>query len=263
MTIGAKRLHFSGWCRLVSVLLFCGPLPGTVASEGEPPTSCEHCHSDQRNFVQYKKIFWYYRDWLNSPHHLNGLTCDDCHGGDPQASSMEDAHKGVLPVSDPRSQLFYRNQPETCGECHKKETKQFRESEHYKGLKDHVDAPTCSTCHEAMNRKPYYREMVENTCRICHYENNRDGLPMVAGKATEILHRLNVSKGYMNWTRIYYQSQGWPGDSKKFVQSLSRKYNAIIAQGHSFDLENTEQASIELLTELKAVYRKTADEVEA
>ena len=31
----------------------------------------------------------------------------------------------------------------------------------------------------------------------------------------------------------------------------------------SFDLENTEQASIELLTELKAVYRKTADEVEA
>jgi hypothetical protein len=262
MTIAARRLYFSGWYCLVGVLLFCGPLTGPIAGEGETQTSCENCHSEQRNFVQYKKIFWYYRDWLNSPHHQNGLTCDDCHGGDPTASDMQEAHKGVLPVSDPRSRLFYKNQPETCGECHKKETKQFRESEHYKGLKDHLDAPTCSTCHAAMNRKPYYQEMVENTCRICHYENNPDDLPMVAGKATEILHRLNVSKGYMNWTRTYYRSKGWPDDSREMVESLASSYAAIIAQGHSFDLENTDQASIDLLSRLKAVYQLTEDRVE-
>ncbi len=66
----------------------------------------------------------------------------------------------------------------------------------------------------------------------------------------------------MNWTRTYYRSKGWPDDSKEMVESLARTYAAIIAQGHSFDLENTDQASIDLLSRLKAVYQLTEDRVE-
>lgn len=261
MCIRAKgRPSAFRWHHLVGVFAVCLLLPGAFA--GEAPGSCEGCHGDPKYFVQYQKLFRYYQDWLTSPHRQAGLSCDDCHGGDPRASDMAAAHKGILPVSDPRSGLFYRNQPDTCGECHDKEATQFKESDHYKGLKEQIGTPTCTTCHSAMNRKPYYRDMVENTCRVCHYENNRDELPMVADKANEILHRLNIAKGYMNWTRIYYESRGWPDDSKGLVNSLSRQYEAIITQGHTFDLKNTDQASIELLANLKAVYQRTADQVQ-
>lgn len=261
MGVRAKgRSSAARWGQLPGVLFVCLLLPSAVA--GEPSTGCENCHSDQKYFVEYQKLFRYYQDWLTSPHKQGGLTCDDCHGGDPLANDMDSAHKGILPLSDPRSGLFYRNQPDTCGECHNKEATQFRESDHYKGLKDRIGTPTCTTCHAAMNRKPYYRDMVEQTCRVCHYENNKDELPMVADKANEILHRLNIAKGYMNWTRTHYLSRGWPGDSQALVESLGRQFDAIITQGHTFDLENTDQASIELLANLKAIYQETADEVQ-
>jgi hypothetical protein len=251
---GAGRRSIAG--------IFCLAILLPCATAGEQLTGCETCHGDEKYFVQCRKIYQYYRDWLTSPHKEANLTCDDCHGGDPEATDKESAHQGILPVTDPRSGLYYRNQPDTCGECHKRQARQFKESDHYKGLEDHIGTPTCTTCHAAMNRRPYYRDMVEQTCRVCHYEDNEDDLPLVADRANEILHRLNISKGYMNWTRVYYQSKGWPADSKALVDSLRRDYDAIISHGHTFDLEKTEQASLELLTKLKAIYKLVAEEVE-
>lgn len=263
-TSTSRRLAFTQWQCLVGLLLFLGLLPGAAVAEAEakPPNSCVTCHSDRNFFVRHKKLFFYYRDWLKSSHYLSGMTCDQCHGGNPLANTMQDAHQGALPVSDPASRLFYKNQPETCGECHENEAEQFKLSKHYKNLRDELGAPSCSTCHEAMNLSPYSHEIVENTCRLCHYENNKEGLPMVAGKASDILHRLNISKGYLNWTRLYYRSKDWPGNSKQLVASLARAYDAIVTQGHSFDLENTEQVSVDLLSRLKDVYRQTEDRIE-
>ena len=259
MRIGTKS-RIDGGLRhcLLGTLAVC---LSASASAGDS-TSCEDCHSDPKFFVEYQKLYRYYQDWLSSPHRRGGVTCDDCHGGDPAAPEKVDAHEGVMPVSDPRSGLFYRNQPETCGECHKKESRQFEQSEHYRALVNQHGAPTCSTCHSAMNRKPYYRDIVENTCRVCHYENNDDDLPPVADKANEILHRLNIAKGYMNWTRTHFQAMGWPGETRQLVKSLTDKYQAIITRGHTFELEDTEQASIDLLSRLKAVYRQTEEEVQ-
>jgi nitrate/TMAO reductase-like tetraheme cytochrome c subunit len=254
------RPYAAGW-RLVLAALAVWLFASGVAAE-EAPTGCETCHSDKKYFFEYQKLYRYYQDWLTSPHKKGGVTCDDCHGGDPLAHDKDTAHQGILPVSDTRSALFYRNQPDSCGECHKRQATQFKESAHYKGLKGQIGTPTCTTCHAAMNRRPYYRDLVENTCRVCHYENNPDGLPMVANQANQILHRLNVAKGYMNWTRTHYQFRGWPDDSKDLVDAMSREYDAIITQGHTFDLENTDQASIELLTKLKDIYHRTADELE-
>lgn len=250
----------SAWaCLCAPALLLLG---AACYAAGEPPTGCETCHGDRKYFVQHRKIYQYYQDWLTSPHKRGGVDCDDCHGGDPEAADAADAHRGILPVSNPGSGLYYKKQPETCGECHKKQAKQFKESSHYKGLREQLGTPTCTTCHSAMNRKPYFRDMVQQTCRVCHYENNKDDLPLVADKANEILHRLNISKGYMNWTRVYYQSKGWPGESRALVDSLADEYDAIITYGHTFDLKNTDKASIDLLSRLKATYRRVKQEVQ-
>ncbi len=52
-------------------------------------------------------------DFLEDDPH-GEIACVDCHGGNPEASSFEEAHKGV--VKDPS----WPDPVKTCGECHEK-----------------------------------------------------------------------------------------------------------------------------------------------
>lgn len=239
----------------------------TVGVWAAPLSECENCHKDERYFVEDKKVFNYYQDWLHSPHKQAGLDCSDCHGGDPKATEKTAAHVGIFSVTDPRSKVNFLNQSETCGRCHKEETNQFKASHHYRRLEKHEllipthgHAPSCSTCHLAMNRKPYYKTIVEQTCSFCHYENNDAELPMVARETNEILHRLNVSKGYLSWTQLYYKSKGWPESSKEEVDRLISQYQGIVTDLHSFRMRKTEKTSVDLLAQLKQVFAKVAAE---
>ncbi|MDH3695480.1 MAG: cytochrome c3 family protein [Gammaproteobacteria bacterium] len=221
--------------------------------------NCENCHKDAKFFVENRKVHQYYQDWLTSPHKAAGLACNDCHGGDPQSKEADSAHQGVFSTSDSRSRVFYQQQPQTCGECHAVETELFEQSDHYQGLLDHADAPTCSTCHRAMNRRPYYQDLIENTCRTCHYENNEDDLPLVADRAEQILHRMNVSKGYLNWSSLYFRSNDWPNDSKTTIDALETEFHDILAVVHRFNLRRSDRASVELLTKLKLLYQQVLE----
>ena len=200
---------------------------------------------------------------MTSPHREAGITCEQCHGGEPGKSVKREAHVGVLGVSDPKSRVFYRNQPETCGKCHAPVVSQFTRSAHYKALHGDVAAPDCSTCHRAMNRKPYFHDIVENACRSCHSDTVSGQQQSVVDQAHEILHRLNIAKGYLGWTTVYYQSKGWPDDTQQKLTSLREKYHDILATGHSFDLPKSDRASIELLTELKLIFRQAWSERQA
>ena len=233
-----------------------------TALAAETETSCVTCHSSQRFFVENKKLYNYYRDWLGSPHKEAGLSCFDCHGGDPAAAEKSDAHRGMYPPSDPRSRVNYRNQVATCGgNCHGKEAEQFKASKHYRRLQDQnrLGVPSCSTCHRVMNRKPYYGEIVEITCQVCHYEGNEQDLPLVTRRADETLHRLNIAKGYLNWTRLYYESENWPGNSRREVEAVEEAYQKILANIHRFHITRWGWDTIDLLTELKRLYKQAGD----
>jgi cytochrome b subunit of formate dehydrogenase len=68
------------------------------------------------------------------------------HGG-PSCSDCHTAHS-PLQVSDPESSIHRSNVPDTCGECHRKISRQFSRSIH--GLAAHagvVDSPVCTDCH--------------------------------------------------------------------------------------------------------------------
>lgn len=242
---------------LLSVLLV------TVAALPAAANTCETCHSQHKFFSQNKRVYDYYQDWLTSPHREAGITCEQCHGGNPKASDKQKAHMGVQGVSDPNSRVFYQNQPKTCGTCHARVAEQFTHSAHYRALHENVAAPDCSTCHRAMNRKPYFHDIVENACRTCHSTISPDQERPVAELAHEILHRLNISKGYLGWTLVYYESKGWPEQTKQELTTLREKYHDILATGHSFDLQRSEQASVELLAELKIIFRKAWSERQA
>ncbi|MDH3350735.1 MAG: hypothetical protein OEM51_04250 [Gammaproteobacteria bacterium] len=132
--------------------------------------SCISCHQRSDYFAQYPKLHEYYQQFLASPHKLAGVTCDDCHGGNARAESVELAHVGVLPMNNKNSAVHYQKQPETCGQCHDDKRRQFLKSKHYAALMDQRAAPTCTTCHPAMSRRPELRSIVVNACRNCHGE---------------------------------------------------------------------------------------------
>ncbi len=53
------------------------------------------------------------------------INCEDCHGGDPEAAGMQDAHKGM--VADPT----FPDPSSACGDCHDEITEDAGQSPHY------------------------------------------------------------------------------------------------------------------------------------
>ena len=242
------RIRFAlGSALLLSSLVFS-------ASAQAAENGCIGCHQQSDFFAQYPKLYKYYQQYQVSPHQKAGVTCDNCHGGNASASSANSAHVGVLPMNDKRSALHYQKQPGTCGQCHSDKREQFVQSKHYAALMDQRAAPTCSTCHPAMSRRPELRSIVLNACRNCHGEGNSEGLPLIADQAESVFSQLNIAGGLLGWTRIHYESHDWPEGSRKLVQELESTHGEILNLVHQFDLQQTEGAVIDLLGKLREIF---------
>jgi len=230
---------------LISVYPICAIAAGN---------SCINCHQQPDFYAQYPKLYEYFQLYQESPHKQAGVTCDDCHGGNASANSERLAHVGVLLMNNKSSTLYNERQPETCGKCHRDKQRQFVQSKHYAALMDHRAAPTCTTCHPAMSRRPELRSIVLNACRNCHSEGNSQNLPLIADKAEDVFQKLNIAGGLLGWTRIHYESHDWPDDSKQHVLDLEERHREIITRIHQFDLEQTETETIGLLADLRNIF---------
>jgi len=146
-------------------------------------SSCIECHSklEDTRLSAPAKLF------DNDVHHARGLSCNDCHGGDPNADTKEGA-------KDPRK--GYLGKPKTldipayCGKCHSDATlmkkfnpslrvdqeKEYYTSNHGKLLKaGEQRVATCISCHSVHGiRSPkdplssVYPSNVAETCSKCH-----------------------------------------------------------------------------------------------
>ena len=226
------------------VLVFSGASPGPVVAD-----ACVECHKNPDFRTQNKKLYDYYNDWIVSTHNKAGVSCADCHGGDPNTDAAEKAHDGGFLPSNPNSQVHYKKLPATCGKCHEAAYQQFTRSRHYKALMSEEQAPHCATCHGSINSKVYYTSIVEPTCKSCH-NGKRADLPNIADQAEEILQRLNIAKAYMGWTELYYKTKHWPAG----IDAYKSEYQAIAGAWHRFKLTQTDQESAELLSRLKEVF---------
>lgn len=237
------------WRALAVLVLSSAYLTQVGAENG-----CVDCHESADFYARYPKLYRYFQDWKDSPHGRAGVTCDDCHGGDPAAATTEQAHRGVLVMTDKRSLLYNKAEPETCGRCHVDKKNQFLESKHYAALMEDRAAPTCTTCHPAMNQRPDYRFIVLNACRTCHVEGNAAELPLIADQAEHAFHQLNIAKGFLGWTRLHFESQGWPGDSRDITADLERRYKAVVDSVHRFNIGETDDQAAELLSDLRGTF---------
>jgi len=211
---------------------------------------CIECHKDDKFRVQNRILYDYYNNWKGSIHDLSGITCTDCHGGDPAKSDIKTAHGDNFSSLTERDKESFKKIPQICGRCHKAVLKNFVDSKHYKAVLQSGTGPHCATCHGSVNTKVYYASIIGKACRSCHNTETKN-LPEISGTAEEILQNINVSRAYRNWALIFYT-----GKETVKLKEMNALYRDITDSWHKFDFVRLNEKSKELLNGLKSMVNK-------
>lgn len=131
--------------------------------------SCSlECHED----IMRKTASDNFQQWSDSDHSKYYVTCDACHGGNPNSKNETGAHESMKGINDTESPIYFKNIPDTCGKCHAEEMEHFKNTMHYQRFKAESRAPSCVTCHKPHTFKVLKASEMTALCSVCH--NPRD-----------------------------------------------------------------------------------------
>ncbi len=201
--------------RAIGLLFFVAPLLFSAGS-GAQENACVTCHQKLSPSTGRAHNF---SDWEKSIHAQKGVTCNDCHGGDPKEQDPLKVHQGILKPHQPKSPLYYTQIPETCGKCHAAELEEFRKSAHYQELKKSERGPNCVTCHGSMAIGIPQPSQLEQTCSLCHRERNM---------AREALVTLNLAGSALKkWQQTFAELKKRGGTTPAQEASLKEQEKAM------------------------------------
>lgn len=201
-----KRFVFAGVGQLVSVLVVAvvfllggSAIRGDEATAERPQVShlpleqnrCACCHGDKDLWEGENARLYVPVDQLaDDLHFKNGLSCHDCHGGDPSTTDFKQAHSRqpdpAHPLATPfRAGLVAKKTStervqmivEFCGKCHPKPTSTYMESVHGQAWQKSglAVSAVCTDCHGKHgmfpakdSRSPLNSVNVPATCGKCH-----------------------------------------------------------------------------------------------
>jgi hypothetical protein len=139
---------------IVSCLLILLAANSVLAQE---ETVCIQCHSGQSG-----KLAIPVEEWRQSVHAANGISCHDCHGGDPTDFAMAmSPERGFIGVPD------FVGVPDFCGRCHVGVRQDYGESAHGQAIES--GGAQCVICHQAHAVKQAEITLInEEDCSRCH-----------------------------------------------------------------------------------------------
>lgn len=220
---------------------------GVAAAEAED--SCVDCHSNPAFLVTNRKLYVYFQEWTTSIHRQEGVSCSDCHGGDPTNPDEKGAHAGDLSASMPRSAVNFENIPPTCGECHEEVYRGYRQSPHFEHLiasETEAQGPNCVTCHGSINSAALNVNTVKDVCLRCHNDES-DNHPEIPDQAKLLLNKfLSINRYYR-----YITIRGEPTQTREFFEELDAEVRSLSVDWHTFDLEKIEERTQKVLLSLR------------
>jgi formate-dependent nitrite reductase cytochrome c552 subunit len=252
---------FTGVLTLAAAISWLPLAVGAVVADeaARVEDSCVDCHSAPDFLVTNKKLYEYYRAWQLSVHQQEGVTCSDCHGGNPEASDKRGAHGDEVARSSKANGVSFRNIPTTCGQCHEEIYVSYRKSDHFKHLvaqKQELHGPNCVTCHESMSTAVLNVATVKAACARCHNEEN-DNHPKIPERAKSILNRFLSIQRFHRYLSVRLE----PTEAREFFQEIDKQIHALSIQWHTFDLGEIEHETwkvVDLLrTERDKVRQRT------
>jgi hypothetical protein len=158
---------------------------------GVERTVCIDCHTSDLMKEEYRKVV---ADWRQSWHYKNGVSCQDCHGGDPK-----DATRSMLPAAGFLGIPKPKDVPGFCGKCHLGIKESFLESGHGKALMTTGRGPSCVLCHGSHQIQKASIEIISpKLCGVCHkYDRAKEmkaSLLLTEQQINEIDKRLKTLK---------------------------------------------------------------------
>jgi hypothetical protein len=140
--------------------------PWSIA-KGET-SACIQCHTSDDMGPEMHEIT---RQWKESWHAKNNISCHDCHGGAPEDASMSMMHQRGFKGSPKNIDI-----PEFCGTCHIAILDNYLISGHGETFRDTADGPSCITCHGSHNVQQASMDIIsEQLCSQCHtYERAKE-----------------------------------------------------------------------------------------
>ncbi len=231
--------------------------PGTAESVATMQANrCVECHRRPETLRAFPA---WARDqithWYGAVHGRVGVTCEQCHGGDPRAAKKAEAHRGVVSPRKPQSPLYFKNVAEACRRCHVQVYQQFAQSHHYEVLKaDHL-APSCTTCHGfEMDMKAVTPAQLLERCVLCHSES-RGLLPEVqtlAQNALQGIERAERAIERAGWAVEFARDRNADAEvAQALVDSARARLRQTGELWHRFELDvfSEELAAIERLAD--------------
>ncbi len=176
----------TGWLATAAVVILAAPAMAAAPAR----TSCITCHADASLFEgAAARVVAAFR---SDVHAEVGLSCQDCHGGNPDPALAEDP-SAMDPAFAPnpyRGAPARRDIPAFCGRCHSDpaymkrfrpdmrvdQEREYATSHHGQALaRGDLKVATCVDCHQVHGilrvgdpRSPVHPKRVAETCRSCH-----------------------------------------------------------------------------------------------
>lgn len=144
--------------RIAGLILLAGFWAAAPAlAETPAETVCIQCHSGQTGRLATPVV-----EWRQSIHAASGISCHDCHGGDPTdfANAMNPA-RGFLGAPE------HAGVPDFCGRCHVGVRQDYGESAHGRAISR--GGAQCVICHGAHPVQTARIDLInEQDCSRCH-----------------------------------------------------------------------------------------------
>lgn len=237
MKLREKALNF--WVMGVTMLILLIP---SLSWSAEGATVCIQCHGSQSGrLMEPVKL------WQGSIHAENGISCHNCHGGDPvDAANAMNPSRGFLGA--PKEIAI----PDFCGHCHIGIKADFLGSAHGRALGK--GGPTCVTCHGSHAVKKVTLDLInEKSCSACHsYERARlirGAMEQTESNLVALSQRLEAFKG-----------QGV--DTAALEKGLFAQRNRYHSLFHEVNLAKVRNESTRIAGELSSI-KSTLDTIDA
>ncbi|RNC66654.1 MAG: cytochrome C [Desulfuromonadales bacterium] len=228
------RLHaLAGRKILFAVTLLLAVFAYPHSSPAQMETVCLQCHEPQpgKGGAPVKK-------WRESIHAENGISCHDCHGGDPKdsANAMSPA-RGFLGV--PKESAI----PAFCGRCHVGISEDYLKSAHGRALGK--GGPSCVTCHDAHATKKVTLDIInEKLCSRCHSYDR-------AAEIKEAMRQTETLITGIDRSLQEYKGQGVDTDAReKGLFALRNRYHRLF---HEVDTAKVKHESSQIQAELQKI----------
>ncbi|MDX1775837.1 MAG: multiheme c-type cytochrome [Desulfobulbales bacterium] len=209
--------------------------PWSIA-KGET-SACIQCHTSDNMDPEMHAIV---REWKDSWHAKNNISCHDCHGGAPEDASMSMMHQRGFKGTPEDIDI-----PEFCGTCHIAILGNYLNSGHGKTFNDTAEGPSCVSCHGSHDIQQASMDIInEKLCSQCHTYDRAKEMKQALFFVENKLSNVRENLGRLQLAGIDV------GDQEKSFFRTHAEFRALF---HSIDVEAVRLKSSDYTKQLEVI----------